>query len=313
MDQPGGATLHIYRRPAYSSAAVPFSVRVDGFEVAKVRPNERVAVPVAPGQHRIQLSMWSRQGSQTLTFVADAGQQLGFVCQGTLKPLHPIDLERDDTIAGGASASQHPAPQYAASHYPPQQYPTPPVAAPADWSAAARVELIETDQYDEPLGEEVRVIDNQHSTTGVIRNVRASREWTRSVSIGSDRSRTYGAEAGGGPSWLSVKGHIEQQLHRTYSAESQEKQVFAEEIQITVPAWTSVRVVLRWKRIWQRGIARVIQGDGSLVEVPFQVVVNVTFDQSQQDVGGGGGGPAPMNMDAPGYWKPASDSDAPKR
>jgi hypothetical protein len=36
-----------------------------------------------------------------------------------------------------------------------------------------------------------------------------------------------------------------------------------------------------WKRIVQEGYVRLDQGDGRILEVPFQVAVGVTFDQKQ--------------------------------
>jgi hypothetical protein len=147
----------------------------------------------------------------------------------------------------------------------------------------AHVEVIETGQYEEPIGEEVRVIDNRQSAAGVVRNIKVSREWTRTVSIAAERATVNGASLAVGPAWLNVKGSVEQQLHHTYSAEEQSTHVFAEELTLTVPESSRVRLVLAWKRIWQRGIVKVAQDDGTIYQVPYQVVVNVTFDQSQHD------------------------------
>jgi hypothetical protein len=208
----------------------------------------------------------------------EAGQSVGFVCHASMGAvknlLWPIDLVRDDSVVDGE-------PQHRQQQQPYQQQqwgpPPPPMPEPT------RVEIVETTQFEEPLGEEVRVIDNRQSGTGVMRNVKASREWVRTVNIGAEQVRTLGGELGIKAAWLTAKGHVEQELHRTYSTEHQTTQIFAEEVQITVPARTSVRLVLRWKRIWQKGFVRLVQADGSVVEVPFQVVVNVTFDQFQQD------------------------------
>jgi hypothetical protein len=135
------------------------------------------------------------------------------------------------------------------------------------------------------------------------------------VTFGTDQTRTFGGELGGGPAWLKVKGTIEQQLHRAYSADEHSTRVFAEEITIEVPKLTSVRVSLRWKRIWQRGVVRVTPSDGGMAyDVPYQVVVNVTFDQTQQDAGleaNPGGRPPDPSADrtARMYWTPPGPAD----
>jgi hypothetical protein len=280
-----GATIHLYRQPALSAGAVAFFVWIDGVERGKIQPRERIKLSVGPGDHRIQMSMWSRQRSQTLSFQVAAGQAVGFSCQGSgTNILRPINLDRDDTVVNGTDAGGPVNPYQAQQAHQFQQPSQPPQWAPtAVDQTPPRFEIVETDQYEEPLGEEARVIDNRFSATGVTRNVRASREWTRTMTVSEERTRTYGAELGGGPAWLKIKGSVEQELHRTYSTENQSKQTFAEEITITVPERTSVRLVIRWKRIWQRGVVRVTRGDGTVSEVPYQVVVNITFDQSQQD------------------------------
>lgn len=312
-----GSTVWVYREPAYSMAAIEFIVRIDGVEAGRVKPNEKVPFTVAPGTHRIQISTWTRQGSGTLDFTVQPGQAVGFVCKGTLRPLRPVDLDRHDGVASGAATAPAPAPAAPRYGSPAAYGTTPPVwagAAPTAQPAPApqqpsqqpaRVEVIETDQFEEHLGEEARVIDNRHSATGVTRSVRASREWSRTLSIGSDQTRTYGGEIGGGVAWLKVKGNVEQELKRSYSTEIATKQEFSEEITITVPERTSVRLVLRWKRIWQRGVVRVTEPDGVVYDVPFQVVVNITFDQLQHDAEDGPAEPAPtMRLE----WRPPTSA-----
>lgn len=309
------ATVYVRREPSYSMAAIEFIVRIDGNEVGRLRSNDNAPFRVAPGSHRIQITTWTRQGSTAVAFSVQPGQSIGFACRGTAHLLHPVELVQLDSGGGGGFGAPHPQsphaqPQYGAPVTPHGSAPQAPV-----WGGApgrqpslrqpARVEVIETDQFEEPLGEEARVIDNRHSATGVTRSVRASREWSRTLSIGSDQTRTYGGEVGGGVAWLKVKGNVEQELKRSYSTEASTKQEFSEEITITVPERTSVRLVLRWKRIWQRGVVRVTEADGVVYDVPFQVVVNITFDQSQHDADEAPAEPAPtMKLE----WRPPTNA-----
>lgn len=281
------AIVQLTREPAYSASAVPFFVKIDGFERAKIQPNERLRLAVAPGDHRIQITMWSKQGSETLFFRAQPGELISFSCKGSMHLLKPIALKRDDAEfgqggAGYASGSSAHAPSM------PTGAPTPsPMSvqrpAPQASGELVVVEVRETGQYEEPLGEEIRTIDNRRSATGITRSVKASREWTRTLTVGDEQKRTFGAELSGGVSWLRAKGSIEAELQRNYSVESGTRHTFEEEITISVPEHTSVRIQLRWKRIWQRGVVVLRGPDGATYQVPYQVVVNITFDQTLSD------------------------------
>lgn len=311
-------TISVYRKPAMSAAALAFTIKVDGVELQKIMSNDHVILPITPGRHRIQLVMWSRQGSETLHFDVQPGEQVAFQCSGNMTGLlHPITLIRVAPGAGqsrsGTSAGSErsdAAPVAPARYQPPwsqaaqqgaQQSVQPGVQQVADMPQAAGrpseyrypqaagpsepriLEVVESGQFEEPLGEEIRVIDNRNSGTGVTRSVKASREWTRTLTLGTEHNRTIGGEISGGAKWLQAKGSIESELQRTYSMETSSRHLFEEEITITVPERTSVRLILRWKRIWQRGVVRMDFGDGATTDVPYQVVVNVTFDQSQED------------------------------
>ncbi|MFD3998374.1 hypothetical protein [Streptomyces sp. NPDC058583] len=139
-------------------------------------------------------------------------------------------------------------------------------------------------RIEELLGEDVRLIDNRASPAPVTRSLKASREWTRTLTLGEDRSETLGGNVSANLLWLSAKGSIEAELQRTLSLAIGSTHLFEEEIGVTVPERTAVRIVLGWKRIWQCGEARVLLPDRSVHIVPYQVVVSVTFDQKIQDV-----------------------------
>lgn len=300
------AVVQVSREPAYSASAVPFNIKIDGFERAKIQPNERLRLPITPGDHRIQITMWSKQGSETLFFHARPGEQISFTCKGSMHILRPIALTRDDGTPSNATPD---TPMSAPMSMPMQA----PMAAPyvqAQASAQPQgdpvvVEVRETGQYEEPLGEETRTIDNRRSPTGITRSVKASREWTRTLSVGGEQHTTFGAEVSGGVSWLRAKGNIERELQRNYSMESGTRHVYEEEITITVPERTAVRIQLRWKRIWQRGVVVLRNPDGSTNQVPYQVVVNITFDQTLSDADTEG---ADTVLDNPAANRPTADT-----
>ncbi|MFB8273632.1 hypothetical protein ACFC96_44680 [Streptomyces sp. NPDC055955] len=137
----------------------------------------------------------------------------------------------------------------------------------------------QTTRFDEALGEDVRTIDNHSSPAPVTRTLKASREWTRTLTVAQDERRTVTGEAGASLLWLSAKASIEQELQRSLSLAIGVTHLFEEEITVTVPEYTSVRVILAWKQVWQRGHARLLLPDGAIHDVPYQVVVSATFDQ----------------------------------
>lgn len=144
--------------------------------------------------------------------------------------------------------------------------------------------VTETARIEEWLGEDVRLIDNRASPAAVTRSLKASREWTRTLALDESRSRTLGIEGDVHLLWLSAKGSIEAELQRTRSETFGSTHMFEEEISVTVPERTAVRITLGWKRIWQCGDARVLLPNRSMHIVPYQEAVSVTFDQKIEEI-----------------------------
>lgn len=59
------------------------------------------------------------------------------------------------------------------------------------------------------------------------------------------------------------------------------KHVFEEHVQIEVQPNKRVKVLLRWKNIVETGVIVIQNQVGQSRELPFLVVVGVTFDQAQ--------------------------------
>ncbi|MFD4714226.1 hypothetical protein ACFWN5_31765 [Streptomyces sp. NPDC058430] len=167
-----------------------------------------------------------------------------------------------------------------------RRFEDPPVPEPSgSGTAEARVVgVTETTRIEESLGADERLIDNSASPAPVTRSLKASREWTRTLTLGESHNQTVHGDVNANLLWLSAKGSIEAELQRSLSLTIGSTHLFEEEISVTVPEHTAVRIVLNWKRIWQRGDARVLLPDRSVHIVPYQVVVSVTFDQKIQDV-----------------------------
>lgn len=146
------------------------------------------------------------------------------------------------------------------------------------------LDVVEVDRTEEPLGEEIRTIDNSASDITVTRVLRATKDWMQSYSVEAERARVTGQGLEIGPKEVGTfKANAEETLRRKYSLSNEVRQTFSEEIGLTVPARTKIRLTIQWKRIWQRGFVRIQHGPDRVIEVPFQMAVGLTFDQSQVD------------------------------
>ena len=146
------------------------------------------------------------------------------------------------------------------------------------------VRLIETERVEEPIGEEQRTIDNSKSSVKIVRSLRVSKEWVQTYSVEYEKGRT-----GGGKldlalvQGIGIQATAESSVKERYSVSGETKRTFAEEISMEVRGNQKVQVLLHWKRIWQHGILELTSGGAPTLEVPFKVVVGVTFDQTQMD------------------------------
>ena len=114
------------------------------------------------------------------------------------------------------------------------------------------------------------------------RTIRASKRWTQNCRIDVERTRV----AGGGldlklADLAALTGDIERTLRTQYSVSSEMEQNFEEEITVTVPPKTALVLIMDWKTIIQEGYVRMQDAAGRTVDVPFEVPLEVTFDQKQ--------------------------------
>ena len=94
----GAAVLVLWRAEAEQrDRLIGYRVLLDRRKVAKIRPGQRLELPISPGRHVLHLrSIWV--GSQFIPFVAGAGQVLRFGCEpGGFPGMTQADMERDVT------------------------------------------------------------------------------------------------------------------------------------------------------------------------------------------------------------------------
>ena len=153
----------------------------------------------------------------------------------------------------------------------------------ARWPIFARDEglikrtLVEDGRTEEPVGYESRQIENSTSAS-IRRTIRASREWTYQIEYGHIEESRSSVESKIASTSISLTTQMQKSIQEHYSITVEEKQVLVEEIVITVPANTSIEIILKWKRIWQNG--HLEPGMGYQM-TPFRYCVGLTFDLQQ--------------------------------
>ncbi|MGY1662477.1 hypothetical protein ACI78Q_14760 [Geodermatophilus sp. SYSU D00705] len=150
---------------------------------------------------------------------------------------------------------------------------------------ATTVTLRETARVLEPLGREARVIDNSRSDVTSVRRMVATHRWLRRCDVEVERSESTASGLCLTPSLLvDLKAEVTSAVSGRYAKTWEEENLFEEEIEVTVPGRTAVEVVLDWKRVWQRGTAVCTLPHGGVVQIPYGLVVGVTFDQEIRDL-----------------------------
>ena len=81
---------------------------------------------------------------------------------------------------------------------------------------------------------------------------------------------------------VGLSKSVEKSVKSRYAVTDESKKTFSEEVIVEVPGFTKVRVSFQWKRIWQHGIVKAQVGSET-INIPYQVIVGLTFDQSQED------------------------------
>lgn len=79
-----------------------------------------------------------------------------------------------------------------------------------------------------------------------------------------------------------MKTEAERLVKNAYSVSTEERETFEEEVTLTVTKGTKSEITFFWKEIRQRGDMQ-ISGAGFEAQIPYAIVVGLTFDQQQVD------------------------------
>ncbi len=172
------------------------------------------------------------------------------------------------------------------------------------------VGLREVGTHEKFLFEESRVIDRSDSSSSSREIIEFTKEWSKKVgaeyerlnvngyvsSIGSSIESSMGVEA-------AVKSELKSSISSSIEISSVESirekysivegMVYrtTEKTEIDIPPHTKTKFTIQWKNIWIDGIlevlaAKIVNNEVRQyeVELPFSVLMNVTFDRKQVDL-----------------------------
>jgi hypothetical protein len=270
------AIIHVLRRRAWAAMAVAFRVEIDGQEMGKLRNGENANLVVTPGSHAMQIHSSGGLHSRIVIINLIEDEEAEFTCSAGLEATIKASMKartNRECIELRQERWRNKFPIVA------DQTTVPEAAMPG-----RPLEVVETRRSEEPIGDETRTIDNRRGNSEVTRVIRASREWSRSVTITDNRARDIGGGISVGPQWVNLHAEIKSILQRSYSISSDIRETHAEEITFQVPAGSCVQLTLHWKQIVQHGFVRVQERSRGVIEIPFKIGIAVTFDQVQQQL-----------------------------
>jgi hypothetical protein len=155
-------------------------------------------------------------------------------------------------------------------------------AAPAPPADPAIVDVVETERREEPFGTDSRLVDNAQSNATVKRTFTVAKQWTRDCSVSFEQASSGNAGVTLGEKDIaSLNVSCRTTLTKRYELSDSTSQTYTETVEIDVPAATKLRIDFQWKKIQQCGYVSVREATGNVVQIPFSVVVGVTFDQAQ--------------------------------
>jgi hypothetical protein len=270
-----------------------WTVWVDGQKMGVVANGRSVTVDIAPGRHAIVIGLAGPFGTRSEPFVFDAepGARLGLITKPS--PMGRPRIWRSDAAPAksgltelldraAGSATLRRAMDRLSSSSGNAPVPTEPVAATPRPPMTIISKVIEGSRYAVPMGDETRTVDNSKSTSSTQRVVRLTREWSRTCVVDVEQATTARGSAGLGIHLLALKAEAERTLKKTYSASSEERETFEEEVTLNVSAHTRSEIVFSWKEIRQQGVVQLV-GEDLEAQIPYEAVVGLTFDQRQID------------------------------
>lgn len=146
------------------------------------------------------------------------------------------------------------------------------------------ISIEEAERFSEPLGEEVRVIDNSASASTTERKVTVSREWSQAISLDLEKVTDFdGRISAKLPFTIGFDASAKRSIRRKYAISETTTRRYAEEVTLSVQPYTCSTVTFSWRQVWQRGVVVGRNASGVELRAPFELKLHPTFDQRQED------------------------------
>ena len=168
-----------------------------------------------------------------------------------------------------------------------------------------KIVIAELETYEEFLNEESILIDKSRTSSTSIESFEFSKEWSKKFNLeyervstnhsGSDLASSLESSIGFEATIKSemksgitstIKSSVEETIKQKYCITEGVLYKRVEKTQISIPAYTKTRLIICWKNIWQKGIIEISEpsSPSSKVQIPFKILVSVTFDRNQIDL-----------------------------
>lgn len=152
------------------------------------------------------------------------------------------------------------------------------------------VTATETLRFAEYIGDDEHIVDGRLSSIQTRTTIRASRSWRQALVVEVEETRmTSGGVNVSNLFPIGLQASLEATVRKSYNINVETDSTFEQEIELEVPPQTKLRVVLRWKKLWQAGMLTVKGGETS-AQVPYKVAVAIAFDQILSTVDDGPAG-----------------------
>ncbi|MGW1213476.1 hypothetical protein ACWD5F_28035 [Streptomyces sp. NPDC002499] len=140
----------------------------------------------------------------------------------------------------------------------------------------------ETGQFSEWIGDDVRHLDNLRSDVEVVRGITVARTVERQFQVVTEKSSVIEGTLKASGTLVGVSTEIESRVERAH-ADSISKSLMLthsveEYVEYVVNPRSEITVTLQWKRLWQRGEYTLDGCFGTVLAVPYQESIGLSFD-----------------------------------
>jgi hypothetical protein len=161
------------------------------------------------------------------------------------------------------------------------------------WSSTAKpkaesvwrlVEIRTAGRTEKFIGRDSKVLDNSRSDGGLKRSLRVSREWSYEYTIDHEQARkVVDTRTIQVKDSVSQTLSVENALRKKYGYVEGAKRIYEENVEVEVPPRRKVTIYFDWKNILEIGAIVLNNQFGETVDVPYSIVIGITFDQEHVD------------------------------